>query len=59
MSFEFTRRKQIKERHIEHIPDTLAKIGHGLIAEWRVHQVIAKNDGTEGTLVSLCGIEIP
>ena len=60
MSFEFTRRKPIKERHIEHIPDTLAKIVHGLIAEWKVDQVIAENDGTKGTLMPVCyGIEIP
>lgn len=54
VSFEFTRRKPIKERHIEHIPDTLAKIVHGLIAEWKVDQVIAENDGTEGTLMPVC-----
>ena len=60
MSSEFTRRKPIKERHIEHIPDTLAKIVHGLIAEWKVDQVIAENDGTKGTLMPVCyGIEIP
>ena len=30
---------------IVHIPDILTNVIHGLMAEWKVHQVIAKNDG--------------
>ena len=43
------------------IPDTLAKLVHGLMAEWKDHQVIANNDGKhrgtpEGTWVSVSGL---
>ena len=43
---------------------TEAKIVHGLMEEWKFHQVIAKNDGkyrgtAEGTWMPINGIEIP
>ena len=50
-------------KFIRHIPDTMAKVVHGLISEWKVLQVRVKIDGKHGsapggTLVSVAGIEI-
>ena len=53
-----------RKKVIGDIPCTLAKIIHGLMVEWKFHQLIAKNDGkyrstAEGTWVLVGGIEIP
>ena len=47
-----------------YIRDNLAKVVHELMAEWKVHHVLAKADGKhrdalEGTWVSVSRIEIP
>ena len=51
-----------KNKVTGYIPDTLAKVVHGLVAEWKFHQMKAKNDGEhrgepEGTRVLLSRIE--
>ena len=57
--FQFSRRKSIKKKKvIGYIPDILAKVVHGLVAEWKFHQMKAKNDVKhEGTRVLLSRIE--
>ena len=63
ISFQFSRRKSIKKKKVTgYIPDILAKVVHGLVAEWKFHQMKAKNDGEhrgepEGTRVLLSRIE--
>ena len=47
-----------KNKVTGYIPDTLAKVVHGLVAEWKFHQMKAKNDVKhEGTRVLLSRIE--
>ena len=64
MSFQFTRRKPIKERKIlGHIPDPLTKIVDRLMSKWKNLQVIDKVDvknrvSSKGTRVPGGGIEI-
>ena len=57
--FQFSRRKSIKKKKVTgYIPDILAKVVHGLVAEWKFHQMKAKNDVEhEGTRVLLSRIE--
>ena len=47
-----------------HLPDALAKTGHGLMSEWKVLQVKVKangkhRDAPEGTWEPRCGIDLP
>ena len=53
-----------RKKVIGHITDTLAKVNHVVMTMWKVHQVIAKNNGKhrrtpEKTRVSVSEIEIP
>ena len=43
--FQFNRKKNNQKKNVTgYIPDTLAKVLHGLVAEWKFHQMKAKND---------------
>ena len=50
-----------RKKVIGYISDTLTKVVHGLMAEGKVHQIIAKNDRKhkgelEGTWVPVSGV---